>query len=280
LTIIERLPLPVRATIRGLLAEHAPQALYAIRSWRQRRRLKRQLGNFHTRMQLSLFGPDPITVLHGPFKGMFYIDSLVHGPIVCKWLGSYEEELHPVIASILTGGYATVVNAGSAEGYYAVGIARANPGAEVHSFDVDPWARAQQIRLAKLNGVRNLVVGGACRRESLSLLARHGRSLLICDIEGQELQLLQPRICPALAACDVLTEVHDVESLSAADVADAIARRFQDTHEIQVVEPRARDLGFYCDNVCAGRLTLEDLEASIDEHRRGTQKWLWMRALR
>jgi hypothetical protein len=276
LAFIERLPLAVRVPLRELLARNAPQVLYAIRSWRQRRRLRKQWGDFHARMQLCLFGTGPITVLHGPFKGMLYTSAIVHGPSVCKWLGSYEEELHPIMAQILAEGYANVLNAGSAEGYYAVGIARANPTTKVRSFDVDPWARKQQARMAQLNSVRNLVVNGACTLESLSFLAEHG--VLICDIEGHELQLLDPRICPPLTRGDVLAEIHDVGTLSANDALKIIVERFETSHEIQIVERRPRDLGFYHDVVCAGRLAVEDVEAGLDEHRAGNQAWVWMRS--
>ena len=64
-------------------------------------------------------------VLTGPFVGMRYPASFVprllfHGPYQ---VGSFEHELHPAIGEIADSRPATVVNVGSAEGYYSVGMA-------------------------------------------------------------------------------------------------------------------------------------------------------------
>ena len=57
-------------------------------------------------------------------------------------VGSFELELHPAVERIVAERPATVVNVGSAEGYYAVGLAMRLAGARVVGFELDPALRA------------------------------------------------------------------------------------------------------------------------------------------
>src|SRR5437016_2600251 len=62
-------------------------------------------------------------VQSGPFAGMLYVNQAVGSAHVPKLLGSYEAELHEIMRSVLTENYATIVDVGCAEGYYAIGLA-------------------------------------------------------------------------------------------------------------------------------------------------------------
>ena len=85
---------------------------------------------------------------------------------------------------------------------------------EVFAFDVDPIARRQARRLARLNGVSGRVrVFGECTHFKLNELIT-GETFVVCDIEGHELVLLDPVKVPGLKEADLLIEVHE-ESASA-----------------------------------------------------------------
>ena len=47
--------------------------------------------------------------------------------------------------------HSVIIDVGNAEGYYSVGLAKCIRDGTVYSYDVDPWARRQQRRLARLN---------------------------------------------------------------------------------------------------------------------------------
>src|SRR3954451_18937011 len=68
-----------------------------------------------------------LQVAHGPFAGMEYLPGLEasSGDLVAKLLGTYERELHPVIEGWIAQPPAHMIDIGSAEGYYAVGLTRA-----------------------------------------------------------------------------------------------------------------------------------------------------------
>lgn len=179
-----------------------------------------------------------LEVQTGPFAGMKYFRSSAGSALAPKLLGCYEAELHPVIADIRRRGYRKLLNLGCGEGYYAVGLARIMPDLQVEAFDTDTSARAMCQRLAELNGVENRVrVNGRCEPQDLA--TRIGpETLVFCDIEGGELELLDPTIIGPLASCDLVVELHDFINPA---ISTQVCGRFAGTHEIHLVGQQGRN---------------------------------------
>ncbi len=187
------------------------------------------------RLVVSRYGQK---VVEGPFAGMKYIATSAGSAYIPKILGCYEMEIRSIIDEIIVTDYEVIVDVGCAEGYYAVGFARSCPHASVYAFDVDPMARGQCRKLAGLNGVADRVhIGGVCQPQAIAELTMK-RALLFCDIEGNELELLDPAVIPALSSIDILVELH--EPLRAG-VTATIADRFRTTHAIKLIDALERD---------------------------------------
>ena len=172
----------------------------------------------------------------GPFAGLALPVDSVCSERWPKLAGTYEQELAPVVQRCIERGYETVVNVGAAEGYYAVGFARAGVPRVIA---VDPLARARQrVRaVAEANGVADRVeVRALATRRRLSGWLEHG-GLVVMDCEGTEYGLLDPARCPGLRGADVLVEVHEfaVDGLGA-----ELAERFAPTHEVTWIEQAVR----------------------------------------
>jgi len=58
-------------------------------------------------------------------------------------LGAYEKELHPFVTEIQHSGFHTMLEIGSAQGYYAVGFALLCPELRIITFESNPTAREQ-----------------------------------------------------------------------------------------------------------------------------------------
>jgi len=117
-------------------------------------------------------------VLNGPFAGMLYLNEAVWGSITPRWIGSYESCLWPALREIIARRYSRIIDVGCAEGYYAVGLCRALPSAEVFAYDLDPDSRAQVRRLWQLNdSPGKLTVGGLLDHAELQRLAAPGSLL-------------------------------------------------------------------------------------------------------
>jgi hypothetical protein len=211
-------------------------------------------------------------ILAGPFKGMKYPYDVVLSSCVPKLVGSYEEELHSVIDEIIRRRYSIVVNVGCAEGYYAVGFALRMPDVLVYSFDTDPTAQHYCANLAKLNVVSERVrVKGFCSHGELRQLC--GReSVILCDCEGFELELLDPVTVPQLASTDILVELHEFIKPG---VTDTIFSRFRDTHSVTLLDTRERDPKRYS---ILETLAPPDRYSALCENRPAPMQWAYLRS--
>ena len=237
------------------------------------RNLQQSLANRRLRHVRTMLEDEcGLVVQSGPFAGMAYVSEAVCSSLVPKLLGSYEAELHEVLQEILTRDYETVIDVGCAEGYYAVGLALALPHARVHAFDIDARARELCTRLAQENKVDGRVsVEGACDHERLNSLIC-GRTLIVCDCEGCELQLLDPEAAPEIVKSDLLVELHDA---IVPNITPTILSRFAATHEITLVDAAERDPNAYPILKDFDRLTQR---TAVAEFRDGPMQWGYLEA--
>lgn len=213
------------------------------------------------------------TVFSGPFAGMHYASNASEGALMPRLIGCYEAELHPFLAQVAQAGYERVIDIGCAEGYYAVGLARMLPGCHIHAHDIDESAQQACRQLAQANGVTDRVtVAGVFEGAQLARHTAH-KTLIVCDIEGAEAQLLDPWQWPDFARFDLLVEVHECFQPGLVRQLDA---RFAATHTIEWVWP----------SVCAHRelppwvqqLSHLDQLLCIWEWRQGPTPWAIMRS--
>lgn len=168
-----------------------------------------------------------LVVRHGPFAGLRYPAEAVgrSSYLVPKLLGTYERQVHPVFADAAR--YAAFAEVGASDGFYCVGFAMLNPDAEVVAFETDRVERRLAARMAELNGVA-LDVRGTAGAAELAELAPGG--LLMVDIEGAEVDLLDPEVSPVLRTTALLVEAHVGVR---ADVVEVLTGRFGSTHDVQ-----------------------------------------------
>lgn len=214
-----------------------------------------------------------LVVSAGPFAGMRYLDDVEawSRDLVAKLTGQYERELHPAFAEWVADPPQLVVDVGCAEGFYAVGLARALPGATVHAHDIDPDALDRCGRLARANGVEDRVVlRGACTPEVLQELPAEGVALL-ADCEGYERVLLDPEAAPVLRGWRVVVELHEFLD---ADIAAVLQERFAATHDVELVEQAPRDPAAV--PALAG-VPQRNAAALLSERRPAAMRWAVMR---
>jgi hypothetical protein len=166
-----------------------------------------------------------------------------------------------------------VVDIGSAEGYYATGLALRVPAARVVCFDTDRLANRLMLRLAKTNGTRERIqAGGYCDPAVLNqVLESAANPFVICDAEGAEMDILRPDQAPRLARAMLIVEVHEKQRPG---VAAALLDRFAATHDLESVPVQPRVPQQAPSNL---RLDDEDAMFAMDEQRLADQHWLIMR---
>lgn len=215
-------------------------------------------------------------VLQGPFAGMRYIQVSQGSAYIPKLLGIYERELAHLVELLIARRPRLLIDVGAAEGYYAVGLARRLPDAQVVAYEMEPRGQLALQEMVSLNGVAGRVqVLGKCEPKDLvSAIGTESSVAIICDVEGYEEKLLDPTVVSALARADIMVELHD---FLVPEITETLKRRFAVTHEIQLVwqEPRTRS-EFPWRTFGTALLPKSYLDWAVSEWRPVRMAWLWM----
>jgi hypothetical protein len=187
-------------------------------------------------------------VASGPFKGTVLDYEALPVHTAPKLLGTYEKEIAGFIEDAIVRRPKSVLNVGSSDGYYAVGLARRLPEATIFASDADPKSLAATIGILHPGGLGEFL--------------RKPHSLVVMDCEGAEFKLLDPKRDPNLVTADIIVEIHE-------DRGDPLqlARRFTATHSARRAA-RATRIGL--------DMSIGNRYPCMDE-RRGEQSWLYLR---
>jgi hypothetical protein len=180
-----------------------------------------------------------LVVHDGPFAGMRFPDMAVGRStfLIPQLLGAYERELREVIDDVVDRGFEQIVDIGAAEGYYAVGLARACPASVVHAYEMDAFAAGICRALAAANGISGtLELHGECTPAALAALPARN-TFVLCDVEGAEDRLMDPAAVPWLRTAMLLVELHD---FAAPGIEGRIRDRFSASHRVRVIPSECR----------------------------------------
>ena len=173
-------------------------------------------------------------IQQGPFRGLSYPPNEDWAAArFQKVIGFYEIELQAPIEQLIAEKrpYTDIIIAGAAEGYYTVGLGHHFPQAAIHSFEIQAHRREFLERFAKLNQLNDRVTNyGYCDPQALNQLKIGKRPLVVCDVEGYEEILMDPKAVTWLTRADIILELHDN---FVPGIQTLIRSRFGDSHEIE-----------------------------------------------
>lgn len=262
---------------KKLIKKASPQFYKVLKSVNRERNFRLLNGGSDLRAKQAIIARHGKKVITGPFQGMIYGDKSAGSSYVAKLVGSYEEELHPTIEAIVAKQPSIIIDVGCAEGYYAVGLAKRLPMAQVYAFDIDPDAREYCMELAKLNSLQSqLHIRGLCNMEILEKMLKEMAAqpaFIFCDCEGYEAELFDPTLVPSLKRCDFLIEFHDFIVPGSSKM---LQQRFADSHSVQIIDTRPRDVSHYS---CLADVPAADREMALSENRPGPMQWGYFQAL-
>ena len=246
----------------------------------ERRRFLRRSGSEKTIRSLCV-DSEFAEVQNGPFRGVrLSVSDWDEWTTAPKVVGSYEAELHPTIKSICEIDYEQIINIGAAEGYYAVGLALIQRDAFVHAFEGVSHLREQCALNARAHGVEERIkILGECDPVNLKqlLLEKSGRKLVVCDCEGQELEILSGELLELLTGTDLLVEVHETAACKnqPESAVEILTRRFRSTHSVTMIPTRNRKTESYA---ALNSLEWDEKPIVLSEHRRQSKGWLLIQA--
>lgn len=218
-------------------------------------------------------------VLRGPFSGMEIgrHGSAIQLPML---LGSYELEIWPFLREIQKQQFQHSIHLGAANGYFAVGFAWKFHH-EVTAFEPRKDEREIIHKMARQNQVSDRIqIREGCQQKDLEKEILRPHSMIFCDIDGDEENLLNPHDLSGLYKIPILVETHPLPKFGGHS-RDLLKQRFHGSHEIHeaTMQPRFPHLmGIFSDQ--PGAFHLQGLEneilaASLEE-RRSENTWLWM----
>lgn len=215
-----------------------------------------------------------LTVCQGPLAGLAFIKQSTEGCHVAKLIGCYEQPLQPYIREAIEANYESIINIGCAEGYYAVGMARKLDETKTYAYDINGNAQQACMQLADENGVTDRVQVGAVFNHHDFQKFSGSRTLVFCDIEGAESELLDPSLAPELKSMDIIVEAHEVERPG---IVQLLSSRFEDSHSISLVEDNGQR---YLDPMPAWFMNFSHLDQllAVWEWRSGPTPWLVMKS--
>lgn len=194
-------------------------------------------------------------------------------------LGTWEKELSHVIEIIRHSCYSKIICIGAAEGYYAVGFGLIHNKTPVIAFEEIPLYRSFLQNLAESNYLSNIEYEKRCNLDDLKNaldLDKKRNSLIVCDIEGGEIELLNPQKIASLKYSHILVEIHEMYQN---ECEKRLIKRFSKTHQIEIVKGKERSLVdmppqlAFLKYLCSQKKIL----SLMSEGRPYPMNWLWMK---
>lgn len=220
------------------------------------------------------------TIRYGVFQGVkldyYNLDALCSDLslfAVSKFTGQYEIEIESWVKDAIKQNYNKIINIGCSDGYYALGFAAKMPHSKIIAYEQNEVHRLRFEKNIALNSLHNIDVHGFCDIDQFKAILDNVSEniLLFLDIEGEEINFLDPNQFKNLKFCDIIVELHD---FAYKDIEKIISSRFSNTHKIEIVGQIGRNPHF---------AELIDLSEPVklplfSEYRPPNMKWMRLKA--
>ena len=240
--LIMNTAIPLRVRVRTILETILPRGIFAVVStiWRNTGAHLYDVQGVVDAYTQRFLEQYPREVQGGPFAGMVYVEKAVGSNYLHKLIGSYEAVLHPVIREIALKNFQTIIDIGSAEGYYLAGLGRLLPNASLIGFEIEESGHQLTRELYTLNDLKNpLSLFGEATAASVASVVTP-RTLVICDCEGAEFEILNPDVASKLTEVDMyIIELHD---FIRPGIKEALLQRFAETHTSRLIPFKMADV--------------------------------------
>jgi hypothetical protein len=185
-------------------------------------------------------------VQYGHFKGLLLRPDFKWGKydLASMILGLYESQVVSELMK-LSAEKETLIDIGSADGFYAAGLLKFSSIKNAFLFEMDKESQASTEKTILLNNIgKDFTIFGKANLNSIEVLlgknVDFNKSLILCDIEGAELELftgLDPQI---FAQATLMIETHIKEYGHFG--LDKLYGYFQETHNLTWLTAGPRNL--------------------------------------
>ena len=229
------------------------------------------------RIAQNLFDQFDGEVQRGPFAGLKLDrnNTASKGLLALKIFGLYESVV--IDAIVQSGPYSDLINIGACDGYFTLGLLKS--GLVKRSICFETFEKRQQAirRYAAANELSEqvFVLGEATESigDDISRFQFDAQnSLLICDIEGAEFELLSRGFMQQLQGTTMIIELHDRLNSRSTRPRDELIDRLPDGYQHQILTWQPPDFGGISE---LDELTDNDLALVLSEGRKVRGEWLF-----
>jgi hypothetical protein len=230
---------------------------------------------YQTFLRFVLKKQSKLKIMQGPFQGMkFDVPDFNTAMLV----GTWELELVECVDQLNCIAPSAIICIGAAEGYYAIGMAIRFPDLKVIAYEEQEKYLKFLTDLAESNGVNNVIPRGKCAPADIENTINESglKPLIICDVEGFEIELLDPQISPGLKSAYILVELHD---MYVTRCEETLLDRFEKSHTSKIIYGRNRLVSDLPERLRFLRFfsTTSTLVNLMNEGRPYPMKWLWLK---
>lgn len=218
-------------------------------------------------------------VINGPFEEQLCGFKSFGSAYFPKILGTYEMEIYTHLLNFLNKKPSVIIDAGAAEGFYAVAFALRCSESKIYAMESDALGAEILCNNKRLNACNNIKIIGDCNESSLNNILTKNRSFLFMDIEGAENECLDPLKVPRLKSTDILVETHDYFYPG---TTEKIRERFIKTHTIIEINGRDRAINDFPYHKLPAYMKITPkkyVRYSLLEHRPCPSTWLSMTSM-
>lgn len=228
------------------------------------------------RVSKTLFDRYDGEVQRGPFAGLKLDrkNSASKGQLGLKIFGLYESVVVEAIEKF--GPFGDLVNIGACDGYFTLGLLRSELAKRSICFETVRSRQKAIQRYAADNDLddRVVVLGTADERIGAQI-ARYDfeprRSLMICDIEGAEFELLTKRFLEQLIGATMIIELHDRIGGQSLEQRERLISRLPENYEHEILTWQPPDFTGITD---FEELSDNDRALATSEGRKSRGEWL------
>ena len=228
------------------------------------------------RVSKTLFDRYEGEVQRGPFAGLKLDrhNSASKGQLGLKIFGLYESVVVEAIEKF--GPFSDLINIGACDGYFTLGLLRSGLAKRSICFETVRSRQRAIERYAKFNNLEDRVIVLGTADESIGpQIAGHNfrpdGSLMICDIEGAEFELLTKNFLGQLVGSTMIIELHDRIRGESLELREQLISRLPSNYEHEILTWRPPNFDGISD---IEDLSDNDRALATSEGRKTRGEWL------
>lgn len=180
-------------------------------------RIENLINNYRAKISKKIAMKYNYTVQNGIFKGLKIQEKQWWGigDVAIKCLGYYEIEVQDIIERVQReNNLNTFIDVGGADGYFALGLIKNKIFEQSIIFEISSLGRKSIKNGSRLNQVEDrILIYGEATQSNLSHILNENdielkNTLLLCDIEGEEYNLINQDLLNFLRDSYIIIELH------------------------------------------------------------------------